>query len=368
MRLCPCRHRTAAHIERLISVPTRCRYGYGPRGDAPCEDRAVTTVDRARAGDEQAFADLVAPFRRELQVHCYRILGSLQDAEDVLQETLLAAWRASNASRSGVAALLALPDRHQPLPQRTAGRRPAAPAHAGAAGPPNAPEPTGLRAVARALSRGAAGGLPDRADGPGRRYETKERSRWRSSPVYSGYHRGRRHAGAPRRARVPRGRGGGHARHHRGRGQQRPAAGPRRGRAVGRTRDRATLPHSAASGAARPVRRGFESGDLERWLRCSPTTRGCACRPPARVPRPRGDRRVPGHPPVVGGRARRPARAHQGQRPAGIRLLPRDPHAAVVRIGGLLVLTLDNDAITAVTRFGDTGVLTRFGLPRTLRL
>jgi RNA polymerase sigma-70 factor (ECF subfamily) len=48
---------------------------------------------RARAGDEQAFRSLVEPYRRELQLHCYRIVGSLQDAEDLLQETLLGAWR-----------------------------------------------------------------------------------------------------------------------------------------------------------------------------------------------------------------------------------------------------------------------------------
>jgi len=48
---------------------------------------------RARSGDEAAFGELVAPYQRELQVHCYRVLGSLQDAEDVLQETLLSAWR-----------------------------------------------------------------------------------------------------------------------------------------------------------------------------------------------------------------------------------------------------------------------------------
>ena len=48
---------------------------------------------RAAQGDEEAFRELVDPHRRELQVHCYRILGSMQDAEDVLQETLLAAWR-----------------------------------------------------------------------------------------------------------------------------------------------------------------------------------------------------------------------------------------------------------------------------------
>jgi DNA-directed RNA polymerase specialized sigma24 family protein len=57
-------------------------------------------MDRARAGDEQAFGELVGPCRRELQVHCYRILGSALDAEDALQETLLAAWQGWAGSRA----------------------------------------------------------------------------------------------------------------------------------------------------------------------------------------------------------------------------------------------------------------------------
>ncbi len=50
-------------------------------------------IDRARYGDETAFQELVGPYQRELQVHCYRILGSVADAEDALQETLVTAWR-----------------------------------------------------------------------------------------------------------------------------------------------------------------------------------------------------------------------------------------------------------------------------------
>src|SRR5690242_21789545 len=47
----------------------------------------------ARLGDEDAFAGLIAPYRAPLHVHCYRMLGSVEDAEDALQDALLRAWR-----------------------------------------------------------------------------------------------------------------------------------------------------------------------------------------------------------------------------------------------------------------------------------
>jgi hypothetical protein len=69
-----------------------------------CEDAGVSeqALARARAGDEDAFRELTGGYRRELQLHIYRIVGSTQDAEDVLQETLLAAcarWGSSWGAR-----------------------------------------------------------------------------------------------------------------------------------------------------------------------------------------------------------------------------------------------------------------------------
>ena len=79
----------------------------------------IDLVAQARAGDGNAFKELTQQYHRELQVHCYRMLGSFQDAEDVLQETLLAAWRGLGGfEERGINSDVAVSDRHQPVPQR----------------------------------------------------------------------------------------------------------------------------------------------------------------------------------------------------------------------------------------------------------
>ncbi len=133
---------------------------------------------RAQRGDEDAFAQLTTPYRRELQVHCYRILGSLQDAEDLLQETLLAAWRGLEQfeGRSSLRAWLYTIATNRCLNAlRERSRRPqAAPAPDGtfpSAHPAESVAEVGwLQPYPDALLEGVL----DTAPGPAARYEAKE--------------------------------------------------------------------------------------------------------------------------------------------------------------------------------------------------
>jgi RNA polymerase sigma-70 factor (TIGR02960 family) len=132
-------------------------------------------LDRARDGDEDAFRALTEPYRRELHVHCYRILGSVQDAEDVMQETLLAAWRglAGFEERASLRAWLYRIATNRSLNAlRDSARRPSA--HLALPFEPPRPtrmaEPLWLEPYPDAL----LDELPDAAAGPEARYETKE--------------------------------------------------------------------------------------------------------------------------------------------------------------------------------------------------
>jgi RNA polymerase sigma-70 factor (ECF subfamily) len=133
-------------------------------------------LELARAGDRDAFSALVEPYRGELQVHCYRMLGSLQDAEDAMQETLLAAWLGLEGfeGRASVRTWLYRIATNRCLNLlRSAGRRPTTPA---APLPIPAPEPTRLGEVLwlQPYPDVLLDGLSDDAPGPEARYESRE--------------------------------------------------------------------------------------------------------------------------------------------------------------------------------------------------
>jgi RNA polymerase sigma-70 factor (TIGR02960 family) len=133
------------------------------------------TLQRARDGDEQAFRELTDPYRRELQVHCYRLLGSLTDAEDMLQETLLAAWRGLTGfeQRSSVRTWLYRIATNQCLNAlRAAGRR--IPAEPAPPFQPPAPSSRGEITWLQPYPDLLLDGVPDPAPGPEVRYQAAE--------------------------------------------------------------------------------------------------------------------------------------------------------------------------------------------------
>src|SRR3954451_15034295 len=156
---------------RLVSLQAMQARPSRPIGTAVMSESALS---RARAGNEGAFRELIEPYRRELQLHCYRILGSLQDAEDAVQETLLAAWRGLDRfeGRASLRAWLYRIATNRSLDAlRASRRRPAAvPRMTGVPDPARQPAPPRREPFPDVLLEG----VPDQAPGPEARYEARE--------------------------------------------------------------------------------------------------------------------------------------------------------------------------------------------------
>jgi RNA polymerase sigma-70 factor (TIGR02960 family) len=137
---------------------------------------AVDLISRARTGDGTAFGELTEPHRRELQVHCYRMLGSVEDAEDALQDTLLAAWRGLEAFEGRASLrtwLYQIATRRCLDARRAARRRPAKEWDVPRVQPP---EPTRLGEVVwlQPYPDALLDGVPAAPPGPEARYELAE--------------------------------------------------------------------------------------------------------------------------------------------------------------------------------------------------
>jgi RNA polymerase sigma-70 factor (TIGR02960 family) len=131
-------------------------------------------IDLARAGDQDAFRQLVGPYEPELRVHCYRMLGSVQDAEDAMQDALLAAWQGLGGfeGRASVRTWLYRVTTTRCLNVRRSARR-----RQGTMPPgPTPPEPTRLGEVTwlEPCPDDLLTGLPDAEPGPEARYEARE--------------------------------------------------------------------------------------------------------------------------------------------------------------------------------------------------
>jgi RNA polymerase sigma-70 factor (TIGR02960 family) len=328
------------------------------------------TLARARAGDENAFRELTEPHRRKLQLHCYRILGSLQDAEDMVQETLLAAWRSLETfeGRASMRAWLYRIATNRCLNAlRARSRRPR---EVQAMGDPPEPtrltEPIWLEPYPDVLLEE----MPDRSAGPAARYEGRESVELAFIAALQGLPHRQRAAlvlrdvlgfgtaevaamldtsdasvkGALQRARAALG-----------------------ARLSTDDRERAPRPHSARERQlAGRFADAVESGDIDEVVALL-TDDALLTMPPQPL-------EYQGHDAIAAflryraelrGAALRVVPTRANTQPAFGCYLP-DAQAAIARAYGLIVLTLEGDAIAAITWFADTGVFGHFGLPRTL--
>jgi RNA polymerase sigma-70 factor (TIGR02960 family) len=326
---------------------------------------------RARTGDEEAFRELTDPHRRELQLHCYRILGSMQDAEDMVQETLLAAWRNIVAfeGRASVRSWLYRIATNRCLDAlRARSRRPReVQAMTDMPEPTRRSEPIWLEPYPDVLLEE----IPDRSAGPGARYDAKESTELAFIVALQ-------HLPPQQRAALV----------------LRDVLGFRTAEVASMLDTSATSVKGALQRARATLREGLPAVDRDR------------------APRPNSDRErrlvgrfvdamqsddvdeivalltedalvtMPPQPLEYEGREaiadllrqRAPLRGRPlrlvptraNTQPAFGTYLP-DVHAAIARPYSLIVLTLEGDAIAQMTWFAaDTGVFRHFGLPRTL--
>jgi RNA polymerase sigma-70 factor (ECF subfamily) len=327
-------------------------------------------LTRARAGDEDAFRELTDPFRHELQLHCYRILGSVQDAEDMVQETLLAAWRGLEQfeGRSSLRAWLYRIATNRCLNAlRGRRRRPReVPAMVEPPEPTRLSEPIWIEPYPDVLLEDVADSTP----GPQARYETREAvglafvtavqhlpPRQRAVLVLRdvlGF------SGAEVAGMLETSQAAVKAALQRARAKldEEWSTGDREGApAPGSRRERELVGLFAAT---------VERGDVDAvvsllsddaWVRMPPQPY-----------------EYQGHTAVAAFLRDRAVR-----RGAPLRLVPTrangqpafgcylpDPHAAIARAYGLMVLTLDEDRISAITWFTERSLFPHFGLPRTL--
>ena len=320
-------------------------------------------------GDERAFRELTDPYRREVLLHCYRILGSMQDAEDMVQETLLAAWRGLEAfeGRASVRSWLYRIATNRCLNAlRARSRRPReVPAMGDSPQPTRRTEPVWVEPYPDVLLES----IPDRAPEPAARYEARESIELAFIVALQGLPPRQRAAlvlrdvlgfrtaevadmletsevsvkGALQRARATL-------------DARLPA-----------DRERAPRPDSAAE--RRLVDRfadAVERGDVDGMVAL--LTGDALLTMPPQPLEYQGQAAIAAfleHRAELRGAPLRVFATRANSQPAFGCYLP-DPRAAIARPYGFVVLTLEGNGIAAITWFADTGVFRHFGLPRTL--
>jgi len=323
-------------------------------------------IDLARAGDGEAFRQLVRPYERELQVHCYRMLGSVADAEDALQDALLAAWQGLGGfeGRASVRTWLYRVTTTRCLNVRRSARR-----RQGTLPPgPAPPEPTRLGEVTwlEPCPDSLMEGLPDAEPGPEARYEAREAI---SLAFITAVQRLPPRQRAVLILRDVLGFAASEAARILGSTEESVTSALKRARATLRQNNANPAEPPPAPGAAREkqlierLTRAYEAGDVDGIIALF-SDDAWLTMPPAPL-------EYQGRAPIAAfltqiafrdGRTYRliPARAN-GQLAFGSYLReirrPEDANAS-----GLLVLTLSGDRIQAMTRF-TSSVFPRFGLP-----